>query len=203
MKNSNYKVYIHINKINDKKYVGLTKQNVKDRWKSGSPYKRSVIFYNAIQKYGWDNFEHLLLYDNLTKEEAEQKEMELITQYETLYNQHGYNVEKGGNANKEITEITRKRQSINNGRYWKGKHLPQEIKDKISKSKKGQRFGNTLLMIKKVKMFDLNNIFIKEYESISQAAKENNIPYQNISMCCRKIIHKTHGYKFEFSNQGQ
>ena len=92
-----YKVYIHKNKINDKVYIGITGQkNVKDRWKKGNGYKGQVQFYNAIQKYGWDNFTHKVLYDNLTKEEACEKEKELIKEYDSINPLYGYNLEKGG-----------------------------------------------------------------------------------------------------------
>ena len=64
-----YTVYVHINKINHKKYIGITKQKPEDRWgKNGENYKESPHFYAAIQKYGWDNFEHIILKENLTKE---------------------------------------------------------------------------------------------------------------------------------------
>lgn len=55
----NYKVYIHTNIINEKKYVGITKQNLKRRWKNGWGYydkSGRCYFWRAIQKYGWDNF---------------------------------------------------------------------------------------------------------------------------------------------------
>ena len=63
--------------------------------------------YNAIKKYGWENVKHEILYKNLTKEEAEQKEIELIKFYNSTDDNFGYNIEKGGNANKEITQETR------------------------------------------------------------------------------------------------
>ena len=73
-----YTVYQHKNKINGKVYIGITKQAPEERWNNGKKYKSSPHFYAAIQKYGWDNFEHNILFQNLTKEEACQKEQKLI-----------------------------------------------------------------------------------------------------------------------------
>ena len=57
--NKNYKIYIHKNKINNKIYVGQTKQSLSRRFRhNGEGYKHCICFYNAIQKYGWDNFTH-------------------------------------------------------------------------------------------------------------------------------------------------
>jgi predicted GIY-YIG superfamily endonuclease len=69
-----YTVYQHKNKINGKVYIGITSQKLEQRWGSqGCNYKSSPHFYSAIQKYGWDNFEHNILFD-LTKEQACLKE---------------------------------------------------------------------------------------------------------------------------------
>lgn len=48
-----YTVYQHKNKINNKVYIGITKQIPEKRWGiNGYNYKTSPHFYSAIQKYG-------------------------------------------------------------------------------------------------------------------------------------------------------
>ena len=100
-----YKIYVHINKINGKRYIGQTKQSLDQRFRSGEGYKGSPKFYGAIKKYGWDNFKHILLFDELTLEEANQKEEELIKQYDTTNDDKGYNIAYGGD-NHNISEET-------------------------------------------------------------------------------------------------
>lgn len=97
----NYIVYCHVFPTGKtlkecKKYFGITCQGYKNRWgKGGSGYKGQLV-YNAIEKYGWYNTKHYILFKNLTKEEAEQKEIELIAKYNTTDRRYGYNVAKGG-----------------------------------------------------------------------------------------------------------
>ena len=52
--NKKYCVYVHTNKFNGKKYVGITSMNPKDRWKNGNGYSNNSYFTNAIRKYGWE-----------------------------------------------------------------------------------------------------------------------------------------------------
>ena len=59
--NDTYCVYMHTNKINNKKYVGMTCQRPEKRWNSGNGYKSCTLFYRAIEKYGWDGFEHEII----------------------------------------------------------------------------------------------------------------------------------------------
>ena len=83
MNDRTWTVYIHTNNINGKKYVGITSRDVKLRWQNGLGYKK-CYFANAIQKYGWDNFSHEIVYENLSKEEAFLKEKELIENIKLL-----------------------------------------------------------------------------------------------------------------------
>ena len=70
-----YTVYQHTNKINNKVYIGITSRNPEERWGiDGNKYKSSPHFYSAIKKYGWENFDHDILADNLTREQACLKE---------------------------------------------------------------------------------------------------------------------------------
>lgn len=94
-----YCVYMHQNKINGKKYIGLTSQNIFYRFREdGNGYKHCSYFYNAIQKYGWNNFEHKVLLENLSKKEACEKEKYFIKLYSSNKSDYGYNLTSGGDG---------------------------------------------------------------------------------------------------------
>lgn len=113
-----YWVYIHRNKINDKRYVGITGQEAPElRWgRAGSGYYNNKHFYAAIKKYGWDAFEHTIVASDLTADEAAKLERELIAKYQSNNPLFGYNICCGGETN----------------------ILPQSSLDKISKANKGR-----------------------------------------------------------------
>ena len=97
MEERKYKVYIYTNKINEKKYVGQTCRNLKVRAKkNGDGYQECTLFYRAIQKYGWDNFEGEIIFDNLTQIEANELEIQLIENLNTRDVNYGYNISLGG-----------------------------------------------------------------------------------------------------------
>lgn len=100
-----YYVYKHVNKINRKVYIGITKQKPSRRWQNGYGYVDNKYFFNAILKYGWDNFEHIILYENLTKDEAIEKEIELIRTYKSNQREYGYNISKGGETGIENLKV--------------------------------------------------------------------------------------------------
>lgn len=143
MNNKLWCVYCHTNKINNKKYIGITSRKPPERrWgKEGNQYSKNnqQVFYSAIQKYGWDNFEHEILFENLTKEEAFAKEIELIKKYKTTNSRFGYNISNGGSApmygrkhsKKTLEGFSKNRAGKNNSFY--GKHHSEETKAKTGK----------------------------------------------------------------------
>lgn len=82
-------VYMHICP-NSKVYIGQAIDPV-SRWNNGNGYINNKEFYSDIKKYGWDNIGHEILFDYLTKEEANKIEEELILKYESFNPQKGYN----------------------------------------------------------------------------------------------------------------
>lgn len=91
-----YTVYVHVNKINGKRYVGQTVKKPEQRWGvNGSGY-RTQVFYKAIQKYGWDNFDHIIIAEGLTKKEADKLERYYIREWKTNKKEYGYNISIGG-----------------------------------------------------------------------------------------------------------
>ena len=83
-----YLIYKHTNKINGKCYIGQTCQDPERWWgKNGNGYKnKHKKFWHAIQKYGWDNFVHEILYVGLTAKEANRLEQQLIEEYDSIKN---------------------------------------------------------------------------------------------------------------------
>ena len=211
-----YSVYQHINVINNKKYIGITKQVPENRWgNEGINYKNSPRFYNAILKYGWDNFIHEILYTNLTKEEACKKEIELIKENRTQEKEYGYNILEGGNHATMTDEIRAYMSKVMKGNQnGKGKICSDEKKKKISEAQKGKTLteehrlsiskakkGKTHKPIseesrkkiadkhKKKKVLCINNNTI--YESIQECARQLNIEASSVCAVC-KGKHKHH-----------
>lgn len=125
-------VYKHTSP-NNKVYIGITSQAPKKRWQHGVGYKENLHFYSAIQKYGWDNFKHEILFENLTKEEAESKEMELIAQYHSTDRRCGYNISSGGGINYPSEEGRQRLREL-----WTGHVFSEEVRQKISETQKGR-----------------------------------------------------------------
>lgn len=81
--------------------------------------------YNAIQKYGWDNVRHEILFEELPYEDALSKEMELIRTYKTncrkYGDDYGYNMTDGGDGARGHVVSVEVRQRISAMRMGKNK----------------------------------------------------------------------------------
>ena len=154
-----YTVYKHTlpkeisGKDNDMIYIGITSWKPEKRWQNGRGYYKQPHFYNAIQKYGFDNFLHEILFECLTKEEAEQKEIELISKYQSNNREFGYNIANGGNCVGTMAQETKDKISKANmgNQYGKGHVLSEEHKRKISEAMKGNQHSKGLKMTEHVK----------------------------------------------------
>ena len=97
LKEREWCLYCHINKINGKRYFGITSTNPNKRWQNGKGYKKCNKFNSAIQKYGWDNFEHIIMFENLSYDNACFLEQYYIKYFNTTDSKYGYNIDSGGN----------------------------------------------------------------------------------------------------------
>lgn len=94
-----WSVYVHTNKINNKRYVGITSQKPESRWRNGTGYYGQP-FYLAIKKHGWGNFDHEIVASNLTCDEANEFEITLIRELDSHIKKNGYNTTLGGKGSK-------------------------------------------------------------------------------------------------------
>lgn len=194
-------IYLIINKINNKKYVGQTVQNVNVRFNShclknsGCPKLR-----NAIQKYGKENFKIITLkvfacsdFETLHKQ---------LDYWETWYIEYYHSVEQGYNCSGGG--------QLKGNTIWKGrKHSP----DTIEKMKKAQsnrseetrkKLSNSLTEIKRlnkwipVLQYDLEGNFIKEWESMSAARKAFGVKDSHIGLVCRGKRKSCYGFVWKY-----
>ena len=142
-------VYEHITQ-SGKRYIGITSKKPENRWHNGRGYKKGTAFRGAIDKYGWNDIQHNILFDDLTEKEAKWLENYLICYYWTFVgfkDCKGYNMTLGGEGSLGYvpTEESRiKNSESNKGKtsWIKGKHQTEETKNKIGISNKGKPAWN-------------------------------------------------------------
>ena len=89
MEEKKYCVYYH-KSPDGKYYIGQTCQLIENRWKNGTGYNTIKFNKQIIDEHGgWDAFEHGILLDNLTAQEADEKEAYYIQLYNAVEN--GFN----------------------------------------------------------------------------------------------------------------
>lgn len=105
-----YTLYCHLFP-NGKRYIGITRTSPEKRWQSGKGYESQEKVARAISLYGWDNIEHQIIAEELTRDQAERLETYLIDVLDTIA--EGYNVSIGGShvngsyLNQHVLEMIR------------------------------------------------------------------------------------------------
>lgn len=141
-----YTIYKATNLINNKCYIGFDSNWPKRKIQHKRKHKHlNLKFYDAIKKYGWDNFSWEVLYQSLDCEHTlKYMESYFITEYNSFNN--GYNMTIGGEGSlgyKHTPEQIMKNKIKNSGKnhYNYGKHLTEETKNKIGKGNSGKLNG--------------------------------------------------------------
>ena len=220
-----YLIYAHINKLNNKYYVGQTRLKSYHRWRKGFGYKNQPKFWRAIVKYGWSNFDHKILENCDSLETANKREQYWIDYYDSINN--GYNCSIGGgvpqyfakavlqldvnknilnkfNSTREAERLTGISQA-NISHCCLGKTnsangyywcYETDYDSYICKS-----IGPSKGQPKQVYCFDLDNNLVAQYESASAAELATNIPHQNISKCCLGKLGSAGGFIWRYINE--
>lgn len=175
-------VYETTNLINGKKYIGVcvTKNKRKSELYLGS----GILLLKSIKKYGRENFKKEVIKEFDNEDDARQYERYLIDKLNAVDSNDYYNLTDGGYGG--FTRECRK--------------LSDETKDKISKSNKGKRMSKSQIenLSRKTLKYNLDGIFIYEYQSKSEAERENNIKLTGIE---KGIIYHS-GYLWKYKDFG-
>lgn len=206
-----YCVYMHRLKEDGRVYVGQT-CNPKERWSNnGKRYERCRYFMAAINKYGWDSFEHIVLEENLSKEEADYYEDYYIAVYDSMNHEHGFNLRCGGSRGKLSEETKKLLSEVKTGRKCseevvrkmserrKGVKLSDYHKQRISEGrKKSQRARDA--SIRTAKKGQIKVVCVETgvvYNSAKEASEKTGISRASISMCITNQIESVKGFHWK------
>ena len=203
IQNKNWLVYEHI-APNSNRYIGITSNSLKQRsGKNGYNYlvKRQdgtyyhPIFANAIKKYGWNNFIHHIILENISFSEACYAEKYLIKWY--MLHKQSYNCAFGGQALIPTQYVKNK---ISKSR--KGMVFSDETKKKLSESHKGFKMSESTKRKKStpVVQLTLDNKYVNTFYGAAEAERQTGILSGNITRVCKGLHGRTQagGFKWIF-----
>ena len=153
--------------------------------------------YNAIRKYGWDQFTIEILYnfprEGNWQERLDNLEIHEIAQRGTL-SPCGYNNETGGNKNKVLHEDTKElMSSVRSGERHPmfGKHHQDDAKELLKEANR-----------KEVQQWSKDGTqLISTFESVDEAAKNTGAYTEHISKVCNGRRKTAGGFHWKFVNQ--
>lgn len=197
-------IYAHINLINQKVYVGQTSQfPLSKRWKNGKAYNTCRYFRNAINKYSWDNFAHVVLEEcYCDQNEANEKENYWIDFYDSRNPNKGYNITSGGCL--QLSPLAKIK-----AEEWKVNH-PEFLEQRVQDMRKWQNeHPNEMLEIRRKNVKKATSKRKKPvmcietgiiYESASDAARKNvGTSQSKISQVCSGIRKTNGGFHWKYA----
>lgn len=218
-----YTVYVHTTP-NEKKYVGQTRNVPEKRWQNGGGYHHNEYFTRAIRKYGWENIDSEIVYENLTLEEANSREIELIELHRTTDSNKGFNFQSGGRNNRHRKETIEnalystinyeKAKEIRNI-YRQGKTTQEELslKYNISRRSIGDVITNKTWYDKNYEVYTIQtnektaNLLRKEYSTGKYTqlylSKKYNVHKNVVSSIIRNDRWRDESYTPPENNKGK
>lgn len=207
-------IYKITNKINNKCYIGQTHFTVEKRWKEHKEDSRKEFLqkrplYNAIKKYGIENFT-IETVEEINDEKLNEREKYWI-QYYNSYGSTGYNATLGGDGKginkkynyEEIADyLLHNRNITETANYFNcSKSTISEIGHlfNIQIPNNGNKAMHKKFGIH-IAQYDKNNNYIQSFESIQDAGKwcENNGAGKgansNIAKCIKGKVKTAYGY---------
>ena len=178
-----YSVYVHKNLLNEKYYVGNTKQNPSYRWNNGKGYKYNTQMWNDIQNSDWNkDWVHGILGKFENEKDALKYEAFLIAMLDSVRN--GYNTSSYRNSHFKHSEESKKKVS----EAMTGKHHSEESKKKIRENSPS----------KSVLQFSKSGELIAEYPSEMEACRQTGCNHSNIYKCCKGKYKSCGGFIWKY-----
>lgn len=199
---TNWCVYMHANRANGKKYIGITSQKPTRRWANGKGYCTQPHFFRAIEKWGWDGFTHEILFTDLTQEEANGIEILLIKKYKTQSQKFGYNLVSGGGGISGLHRSEETRGKIREAvkKNWENNEYKSKMSEAMKKSWKSKDLRNRVSGsnnngARPVICVDTN----QKYGSMVEAANDTGVNNNNIYQVCKGIRKTAGGYRWVYA----
>ena len=207
-------------------YIGQS-VNIKKRWNQYQNIQKTGMgrhIYNSLKKYSPKNHIFEIIEECLI-EQLNEREIYWIDFYNSL--NEGMNLNNGGGSNGKHTEETKNIIRLK----ATGRKLSQEVKQKISQSKMGNKYNLGRIHSEEVKQslqyknrkkgeitpernkkikeklqkpiiqYDLKNNFIKEWVSQTEASQILNINQPSISNCLKNLSKTSGGFIWKFKNK--
>lgn len=138
-------IYKIVNALNGKIYVGQTSKTIEHRFrghKKSAELKVNRKLYDAMNKYGIENFQIYEIEKVLNKTQADEREKFWIEKYNT-FGPNGYNMTIGGGGGYTLdswSEEQRNELYERQANKRKGQKRSPETRKKLSELKKGKTF---------------------------------------------------------------
>lgn len=218
-------IYKIENLVNGKKYIGQS-VDIEDRWRdhkwlANNSYSAKYPLYNAIRKYGLNNFDFSVI-EECEINQLNNREIYWIEYYKTFVyqtNSQGYNLTRGGDGNKRLPQeyvdwfIELWKENFSTGEIAKitrkDKHLViqylkwYETSYSLKESQKRGHINSEKKHQKAIIQYDFLGREIKRFNSVKEAVEKTNFSENGIrnSLKCKTKGTKNYYFIYDDNNK--